>query len=432
LYGFQHADGGWGWWLDDRSDAYQSAWVMHGLAVIQSAGYPIEPNVIDNGVRYLNRELDSMDPRTRAYALYSMALAGNGSLEATRSLADASLRELDPFSQAALALALHHLGDETRAEAILAVLESSAMHKDSHAYWPQAVGDGEYHRKTMASTVRTTAFVLSALIAIDGRDNPYVDPAAEFLISKRNGYGWGTTNETSFTILALTDYLNVQQIQEGTNGITVNLNGSQLASSTLEAGQLFFNLEIPISQLRTTTNRLEVESSGDVPVYYDLITHYSLSRSNVEKSGEIEVTRQYLDPKTKAPVAEMIAGQLIRVQLTVRMPQAGSFMLVEDHLPGGLEALNEGLNTTSRASAYGDYYDPLQYFWQDYGYNYKEIRGDRVSFFITDMKSGITKLSYLARATISGTFTALPAEVSAMYDPLLWGRSSDNVIVVQE
>jgi hypothetical protein len=433
LYGFQHADGGWGWWLDDSSDAYQSAWVLHGLAVIQSAGYPIETSVIENGVKYLNRELDSMDPRTRAYALYSMALAGNGNLVATRSLADASLRELDPFSQAALALALHHMGDETRAEAILAVLESSALRQSSHAYWPQAVGDGEYHRKTMASTVRTTAFVLSALLVIDGRDNPYVDPAAEYLISKRNGYGWGTTNETSFTILALTDYLHTRQTQQGTNEITVKLNGSQLASSTLQAGHLFFNLEIPISQLKTATNRLELESTGDAPVYYDLITHYSLSRSKVEKSGEIEITRQYLDPKTNAPIAEIIAGQLIRVQLTVRMPRAGSFMLVEDHLPGGLEALNEGLNTTSRAAEYySEYYDPLRYFWQDYGYNYKEIRGDRVGFFITDMKSGVTKLSYLARATISGTFTALPAEVSAMYDPLLWGRSSNNVIVVKE
>ncbi len=26
------------------------------------------------------------------------------------------------------------------------------------------------------------------------------------------------------------------------------------------------------------------------------------------------------------------------------------------------------------------------YYWQEYGYNYKEIRGDRVSFFITEME----------------------------------------------
>jgi alpha-2-macroglobulin len=433
LYGLQHADGGWGWWLDDASEAYQSAWVLHGLAVIQSAGYPIEPNVIERAAIYLSRNLEAMDSRTRAYALYGMALAGRGNLAATRSLADASLRELDPFSQAALALALHQMGDVSRAEAILNVLESSAIRKGSYAYWPQDVTDGEYHRKTMASTVRTTAFVLSAILTIDGKDNPYAKPAAEYLVGKRNGYGWGTTNETSFTILALTDYLGAQQDFAGLSGYTVRLNGSLLTSGTLERGSMSVSFDIPLPRLRTGGNRLEVEGTGTSPLYYDLITRYAVSKSSVEAAGAAEITRRYLDPKTGRPVETIVNGQLVRVELAVRMPQPGSFILIEDHLPGGLEALNESLNTTSRAANYYDeYYDPIKYFWQDYGYNYKEIRGDRVTFFITDMKKGLTTISYLARATSSGMFTALPAEVSAMYDPLLWGRSSDDVVAVHD
>src|SRR5262249_22644808 len=55
LYGYQHEDGGWGWWFDDQSDDYQTAWVMHGLAVIQSSGYSIDANVIDQGAKYLEQ-----------------------------------------------------------------------------------------------------------------------------------------------------------------------------------------------------------------------------------------------------------------------------------------------------------------------------------------------------------------------------------------
>jgi len=162
-----------------------------------------------------------------------------------------------------------------------------------------------------------------------------------------------------------------------------------------------------------------------------------MSRSEVEKTGRIDITRRYLDPKTKEPLEKIIAGQLVRVQLTIRMPEAGSYISIEDHLPGGLEALNEGLNSTSHISKYyddyyGDYYDDLnQYFWQDYGYNNKEIHGERVTFFITEMKAGVMVLSYLARATTAGTFTALPVDASAMYDPLLWGRSADSIFVVE-
>jgi alpha-2-macroglobulin len=193
------------------------------------------------------------------------------------------------------------------------------------------------------------------------------------------------------------------------------------------------SFDIPLPRLRTGGNRLEVEGTGTSPLYYDLITRYAVSKSSVEAAGAAEITRRYLDPKTGRPVETIVNGQLVRVELAVRMPQPGSFILIEDHLPGGLEALNESLNTTSRAANYYDeYYDPIKYFWQDYGYNYKEIRGDRVTFFITDMKKGLTTISYLARATSSGMFTALPAEVSAMYDPLLWGRSSDDVVAVHD
>jgi uncharacterized protein YfaS (alpha-2-macroglobulin family) len=126
-----------------------------------------------------------------------------------------------------------------------------------------------------------------------------------------------------------------------------------------------------------------------------------------------------------------VAGQLVRVELSVKLPDSGSFMLVEDHLPGGLEALNEGLNTSSHISAYQAEYDSYtQYLWKDYGYNNKEIHGDRVSFFITTMYSGMTTLTYLARPTTAGTFTALPTMASAMYDPLLWGRSADSALTV--
>src|SRR5512136_3044194 len=67
LYGFQHNDGGWGWWYDDTTHDYQTAWVVFGLAVTQQAGYEVDPQVIKRGADWLSSHLDGMDPRTRAY-----------------------------------------------------------------------------------------------------------------------------------------------------------------------------------------------------------------------------------------------------------------------------------------------------------------------------------------------------------------------------
>ncbi|MCI0551405.1 MAG: MG2 domain-containing protein [Anaerolineae bacterium] len=430
LYGFQHHDGGWGWWYDDFSNDYQTAWVLHGLSIIRDEGYFIDPQVLEKGSKYLNNNLDEMDARTRAYALYGMALAGHGNLDSIYTLMDASLNELDPFSQAALALTLHQLGDDQRAIIVLDLLEKNVVHKGDLAYWPQSSSDGEYHRKTMSSTIRTTAMVLSAFVEIRGASS-LGDAAATYLIKNRTGYGWGTTNETSFTILALTDYLSGQQEQSSSSDFTFDLNGKTYSTGTLETGNLFANIDIPIEQLHPGANTIKLSTSGTAPLYYDVITSYTTPKKVMDAAGKIVVTRRYLDPKTNQLLESITEGQLVKVELAVKMMENASFVIVEDHLPGGLEALNESLNSTTQdAVNYGfDYYEE-RFFWQDYGYNYKEIRGDRVSFFITEFKQGLKTFKYLARATMSGTFTALPAEAYAMYDEQIWGRSSSASTII--
>jgi hypothetical protein len=74
-----------------------------------------------------------------------------------------------------------------------------------------------------------------------------------------------------------------------------------------------------------------------------------------------------------------------------------------------LEASNEGLNATMDVSydAWG-YEGYRQFYWEEYGYNYKEIRGDRVVFFITYPGPGTHTFTYFARVTTPGTFAALP------------------------
>ena len=122
LYDFQHSDGGWGWWYDDYSDTYQTAWVLFGLSVIRDSGYTVEPRVIEDAASWLKSNKDK-DPRIQAYVLYSLASAGQGDREGTLRLAQEGRDKLDPFSQAALALALHDLGEEGQARALLKLLE---------------------------------------------------------------------------------------------------------------------------------------------------------------------------------------------------------------------------------------------------------------------------------------------------------------------
>jgi len=436
LYGLQHSDGGWGWWTDDISDPYQTAWVLFGLGVMEDSGYSIEPKVLDHAAKWLEDQMGSdsqLDIRTQAYALYSMAQAGRGELEKTQALVATSIYELDPFSQAALALALNRLNEKEQAQAILDILSQSALKETEYVYWPQPSYDGEYHSKTMASSVRTTALVLLAYAEIQPK-NMLVPGIVKYLADQRQGiYGWGTTNETSFTILALTEHLVHVENTLGNTPYEVLVNSKSLAFGTLEVGNSSAGIDIPLAELKDGLNSLVVKTQADNLIYFDLSTRYDLLRRGVDAGGNIQVIRSYLDPSTRKPIESFKAGQLVKVEVRVQIPENTYFLAVEDYLPGGLEALNEGLSAANQVSMDSWGYEGYQpYYWEEYGYNYKEVRGDRVVFFITSFEKGTRTFTYSARATTTGQFVALPAQAYAMYDLSLWGRSTSTNVQINK
>ncbi|WP_420629632.1 Ig-like domain-containing protein [Candidatus Leptofilum sp.] len=431
LYGFQHTDGGWGWWYDDASHDYQTAWVIFGLAQVADAGYEIDPGVIERGVSWLNQERPYMDSRTRAFALYAMALAGLPNEEATLALhRDRDELNGDEFSLAALALTLHTIGEDGLAAELLAELEETAVSENNDIYWEGSSSDGYYNNKVMASDIRTTAIALSAYSQIQP-NSELIPGAVRWLMAQRRSQGWGSTNETSFAILGLTDHLLATSFNEAvaSTGYTVQVNGETVASGTLDRGAPAVSLTIPIDNLQVGENEIVLTQDGGGRLYFVLNGRMFLPREQIEAAGNVQITRTYLDAETGELLETIEPGQLVEVRLKVDLPSQGSYIIIEDQLPGGLEALNEGLAITSHAVDAYSYGSPT-YSWQELGYNYKEVRGDRVTFFITEVDGRPRTITYMARATQTGSFTAMPAEVYAMYDATVWGRSASDQIVI--
>lgn len=433
LYGFQHDDGGWGWWTDDDTNDYQTAWVIFGLTQTRAAGYEVDPAVIERGANYLAARIEDLDTHTRAFALYSLALAGYGDLSATQAAAKDDT-DLDAFSQASLALALHLLGDADGAKDRLATLTATVRRQDGRAYWLAADADGHYDHKTMASTTRSTALALSAFIALDP-NSPLVAESVRYLMDHRRPEGWGSTNETSFTILALTDYLLLRASQIGSTSFVVSINGVEVVKGALTADRLSTRLSLPLAAFRPGGNMISIKTPSTQPLYLAATQRWYSATSRIDRDGAIDVERHYSEAGTGSPLVMFNAGDIVKVTLSVDLPQAGSFMLIEDAIPGGFEPINERLNSSSFDSRlFKDCYwygDCSFYHWEEYGYNQKEIRADRVSFFVTTLRAGRTIFTYLARAVRTGRFTALPATASAMYDETLWGRSKTETVFVE-
>jgi hypothetical protein len=214
----------------------------------------------------------------------------------------------------------------------------------------------------MASSVRTTALVLLAYANIEP-DHELVPGIVNYLADQRQGlYGWGTTNETSFTILALTEHLIQQQNELGTTPYEVLVNGNSLAFGTLEVGHSSVGIDIPLAELKDGVNSLVVTTESENEMYFDLSTRYDLLQKDLNAAGNVMVTRRYLDPKTSKPVEDFETGQLVKVEVRVKVPENTYFLAVEDYLPGGLEAPSTGKTaaTTTRKSAEIEWHSSLQ------------------------------------------------------------------------
>jgi uncharacterized protein YfaS (alpha-2-macroglobulin family) len=284
----------------------------------------------------------------------------------------------------------------------------------------------------MASSIRSTALILDAYLAIAPRarlsDNvEVVQGAAAWLQAQRQDAGWGTTNETAYSILALSDYLEQSLRATAPANLTWKLNG--IAAGSLSVKQPLFeaSLSVPRVQMQEGINLIQLDGVSGAPLYFVLTERMALPEMESRRVGVLNVEREYRDSASQNPVTTFQKGQVLQVVLKVTLPDDGYYLIVEDLLPGGLEAINENLNTASRDSLWEDAFQ-----WESYGYNFKEIHPDQVSFFITHWDRGSHTITYRARAVTDGEFYAPPAEVYAMYNPADWGSSSGKEIVILE
>ncbi len=88
------------------------------------------------------------------------------------------------------------------------------------------------------------------------------------------------------------------------------------------------------------------------------------------------------------------------------------YVMMEDPIPSGFEVVEE----------------PQQdYYW----YCRKEVRDEKVAFFVSFWGERDMTVVYQLRAETPGFYHILPAKVQLMYLPEIWGRSQSNTIVVE-
>jgi hypothetical protein len=376
LYGFQHEDGGWGWWKNDETHPFMTAYALYGLVSARRAGFEVDAKSIERGLD----ELQTMD--LTPFSLHVLSLAGRDVREETRNFpVPGDLEELAYLVLAGRKELLPRLRGADAAEG--------------------------------PDSVRASGLVLRAIAATDPKD-PRIGPLVERLLSARRGQAWYSTLDSAWAVFGLAEAAVGEKEPEA---VRVLVNGREVSTRT---GRVR-------AEVRPGANRVEVTERGGTRVYASALLRYVTGEEglaalpgaiSVERVFEKAVKGKDGEPEwRRLKSGEAVAsGEEIRVTVTVMAGAAVDYVMVESPIAAGTEP-----------------WDPPaeEFEWRMTWFGRRELRDDRVAVAGARVWRDGHAFEFILVPTLPGEYHVLPALAFAMYDPDRRGSSDEFVLRVK-
>jgi uncharacterized protein YfaS (alpha-2-macroglobulin family) len=302
----------------------------------------------------------------------------------------------------------------------------------------------------MNTDTRSTAIIVDAFARL-APDDVLLPNAVRWLMVARKAGHWETTQETAWALIALTDYMVATGELQADYSYRTAVNGQVLEERDVtpeEVGQSS-KVEVPIADLlREEANRVWITrlspgagQTGAGRLYYGLYLRTFTPAEHVQaRSRGLVVARQYTATDCEAedvcpPLEGAGVGQVVRVKITLVAPNDVHYLVLEDPLPAGCEAVDRSLKTTSVVSE-GPQMTVQgrddRWGWGWWWFTHSEIRDEKVALFADYLPRGTYEYSYLIRASVPGEFLVQPAIAYEMYFPEVWGRSDGGTFSISE
>ncbi|MCH8807451.1 MAG: hypothetical protein IH986_15390, partial [Planctomycetes bacterium] len=252
LYAMQHSDGGWGWWRDDESSPFQTAYIVQGLHAARTADVKVDDGVYHRAIQFLlsfvDAELLKKDnlrrlgrETTQAYLAYVLSLEKRLT-EENHKLWMTTLYErrekLTNYGRALLALAMHRMDDGGRAQTLLRNLLQYVQRDDSNeTAWVRTPGQSWWF--WWNNDIETNAWALRALVELDPKSDLAPRIVKWLLNNRRNGYYWRSTRDTAQVIAAMSEFMRASGEGAPDYTLTIELDGRPLRELRVTPEDMF-------------------------------------------------------------------------------------------------------------------------------------------------------------------------------------------------
>ncbi len=436
LLAFRHKDGGWGWYENDATDTFMSAYVLDGLCLARQSGYQVDENILKEGQHLLESKLlKETNPEIAAWVLSAAAACQeetHSDPQAIRAALESlwkSRETLKPQGLALLGLSAHRIGVEDRVRDVALRLGELVQRDEEKgtAWWGQTT---RWWHWTL-NPVETTALAMRVLLLADPKD-PLVEPAMTYLLAARCGAQWSTTRDTALSVLALSDYLKTYPPPASTSNMAVEINGRP-AHLSLKGNQesalrpsIFTSADADLHDGKNMLLIRRLEGRGK---FHATAIAESLADGEPlpATTNGFLVERRYIlhgdgqkENQTGLPL-HLAAGSLVDCLLTVTSNDDADYFMIEDPRPAGLEPVWVKSGETLWATGDGGRIALRT-----------EVRDTRTAFFAVHLPKGTWQIRYPMRAETAGSFHVLPAQAMTMYSPERCGNSSEARVEVND
>jgi uncharacterized protein YfaS (alpha-2-macroglobulin family) len=465
LSGRQRSDGAIGYW---SSTDWTSAWLSSygGLVMLdaRTVGVKVDTLVLAHLAEYLTQALHGtvatgftpvaswytrrdMQLRDQVAAVDFLSRFGRADVAAENELLRTAA-QLSLEDRARLAEVLARRGQMESARRLMEATWAMVKVEGRRAVIPDSSITPFY----FWSSVRPYAQILMATLALDA-NHPLIGPLAEAVVQQgRADRGWYWTTQDYGAAASALGALERRRRSLGDRTVRVSAGKRVL----LEGGASARDSSVALQGLLTRQQgqaslRLALQGGpGEGAVYYYLtVTEIPSAPPVTPEEHGIRVERWYERFESTTPTTSVAEGDLVRVRLRLTVPTARTFVVLDDALPAGLEAVDLSLRTAAALPGPGvkepngtadqvgrveSEAGPEWYGMWDSGwwspFDHREIRDDRVVYSAALLWPGTYTASYIARATTPGTFIKPPAHAEEMYNPAVYGRSDGGTFVV--
>jgi uncharacterized protein YfaS (alpha-2-macroglobulin family) len=379
------------WWA--------TVYAGHFLIEAQKAGFDVDKSMLNGILSYINNRLRNKEtilyyynqnqnkkiaPKEVAYSLYVLALSGKPNIPVMNYYkSNPLLLSLDCKYLLSVAYAI--AGDKAKFKELLPTSFTGEV--------SVAQTGGSFY-----SDIRDEAIALNALLDVDPA-NPQIGVMAKHVAEKMKQRYWYSTQECSFSFLALGKM--TRAANNATVSADIRVNGKVVGN--VEAAPV----KLTAKQLGGTNIEIATKGSGSL-YYYWQSEGISVSGTYKEEDNFIRVRRRFFDRYGRVVNDNSFKqNDLVIVQLSLEKSYSGDVdnVVITDLLPAGFEIENPRTKEIPGMDWIKDAASPTAL----------DVRDDRINLFV-NLGSVRQVYYYAVRAVSPGVYQMGPVSAEAMYN----------------